>query len=66
MTLDSKKIKKSLDDFEEDRFTDSKDALTGEISKARDEFLKDKLGLKNWDNEEGNTDTADNGDSTDV
>ena len=47
MTVDQEKIKKALTDFEEDNYMDAKDAIGGEIRKARDTFLKDKLGLKN-------------------
>lgn len=44
--IDKDTIKRALDDFEDDKFTDAKEKITGEIKKARDEYLKDKLGLK--------------------
>ena len=47
MTIDKESVKKALDSFENDKFCDAKDILSGEIRKARDTFLKDKLGLKN-------------------
>lgn len=48
--VDKEVVKKALDDFENDRFSDAKDALTGEIRKTKDAFLKSKLGLKDWGN----------------
>lgn len=44
--MDDNVIKSALDDFENDSFIDAKEKLKGEISKARDEFLKQKLGLE--------------------
>jgi hypothetical protein len=38
-------IKKALDHFENDEFTDAKEILQAEIHDRRNEFLKDKLGL---------------------
>lgn len=56
MTVDTEAIKKSMDDFENEKYTDSKDTLRDEIGKARDEFLKDKLGLeKDWNEPETKT-----------
>ena len=46
MTIDKEKIKAALDDFEDDKFSDAKDVLKGEISKHKNEWLKSKLELK--------------------
>ena len=46
MTIDKEQIKKALDHFEDDKFSDAKDILKGEISKQRDAWLKDKLELQ--------------------
>lgn len=45
MPVDQDLVKKALDAFEDDEFTDAKEILQGEIRKARDEFLKGKLGI---------------------
>ena len=45
--MDNEQIKKALDNFENDKFTDAKDVLSKVISDKRDSYLKDKLGLKN-------------------
>lgn len=59
MSIDKDKIKDALDNFENDKFTDAKDAVQGEISRARDKFLKDKLDLKDFGTEkEDNTDDS--------
>ena len=46
MGIDSKEIKKAIDSFENDDFVGSKETLSQEIRKAKNEFLKDKLDLK--------------------
>jgi len=46
MPVDDEKIKAALDDFEDEKFSDAKDKISGEVKKLRDEFLKDKLKLK--------------------
>ena len=43
--MDQEAIKKALDNFENDKFSDAKDILQKEIRGRRDEFLNDKLGL---------------------
>jgi hypothetical protein len=43
--MDQEAIKKALDSFENDKFSDAKDILKKEIQSRRDEFLIDKLGL---------------------
>lgn len=45
--MDQEKIRKALDHFENDKFTDAKDILKREIGAKKNDFLKDKLGLKN-------------------
>ena len=52
MAINKEKIRKALDHFENDEFTDAKEILSKEISTSRDEFLKDKLELKKDVNEE--------------
>ena len=44
--MDKDKIRKAIDSFEEDKFSDSKDILSGEIRNTRDTYIKDKLGLE--------------------
>ena len=46
MPIDKKEIKKAIDLFENDKFTDAKEILSKEIKISRNDFLKDKLGLK--------------------
>jgi len=44
--MDKENIKKALDHFENDEFVDAKEILTKEIQGKRDDFVKDKVGLK--------------------
>ena len=44
--MDKEVIKDVLDKFENDKFTDAKALLQAEIRNSKNEFLKDKLGLK--------------------
>lgn len=46
MPIDTEKVKKALDKFEEDDFVSADEILRKEIKDKRDEFLKDKLELK--------------------
>ena len=46
MAVDKEQIKKAIDSFENDKFVDSKEILSKEVRKAKNSFLKDKLGLK--------------------
>ena len=48
MGIDTEKIRDALDHFENDEFVDAKEKLSTEISRAKDEFLKKKLELKDW------------------
>ena len=45
--MENEKIKKALDDFEDDDFVASKETLSKEIGSTRDKYLKTKLELKN-------------------
>jgi len=47
MSMDKEQIKKALDHFEQDEFTDAKDILSKEIKGVKNDWLKDKLDLKN-------------------
>lgn len=45
--MNTDNIKKALDHFENDEYTDAKEILQAEIHNRRNDFLKDKLGLSN-------------------
>jgi len=47
MSIDKNNIKKALDHFENDEYVEAKEILSKEISTYKDEWLKDKLELKN-------------------
>lgn len=44
--MDTEKIKKALDNFEDDDFRSAKTILKGEIVQARNNMLQKKLGLQ--------------------
>ena len=44
--MDKEQIKKALDAFEKDKFTDAKDIISKEIKSKKDAWLQGKLGLK--------------------
>ena len=44
--MDDEKVKKALDDFEDDDYVASKETLSKEIQITRDKYLQGKLGLK--------------------
>jgi hypothetical protein len=46
MPTNQDNIRKALDSFEDDKYTDAKDILSKEITSAKNDFLKDRLGLK--------------------
>jgi len=46
MPVDKEKVKKALDDFQNDDFVSAKETLKPEIKKAKEEFIQKKLGLK--------------------
>ena len=45
--MDKDKIVKAFDDFVEERYGDSEETLRGEIRKAVNDHIKDKLDLQN-------------------
>ena len=45
--MDREAIKKAIDNFENDEFTNAKEILQQEIKTAKNDFLKNKLGLRN-------------------
>jgi hypothetical protein len=46
MSIDKDNIKKALDHFENDEYIEAKEILSKEISNHKNEWLKDKLELK--------------------
>lgn len=44
--MDNEAIKQALDHFENDEFVNAKEILQDQINKSKNEFFKDKLGLK--------------------
>jgi hypothetical protein len=44
--MDNEKVREIINKFENDDFIGSKELLQQEIRKAKDTYLKDKLGLK--------------------
>lgn len=47
MPVDTKEIKKAIDQFEDDNFVDSEDILSKEFKKAKNDFFKKQLELEN-------------------
>jgi hypothetical protein len=47
MSMEETEIKSALDDFENDDFLSAKEKLKTQILKAKNEYLKNKLNLKN-------------------
>ncbi len=45
--MDEKEIKNALDAFEKDDFITAKEKLSNQIKTAKNDFLKNKLELKN-------------------
>lgn len=45
--MNKEEIKKALDYFENDKFTDAKDIISKEIKTKKNQWIKDKLELKN-------------------
>ena len=43
--MDKEQIKKALDAFENEKFSDAKDILKKEIDNAKSDFIKDKLDI---------------------
>ena len=50
--MDKEQIKKALDAFEEEKYSDAKDILKKEINIAKNDFIKDKLGIDLKEEEE--------------
>lgn len=46
MPIDLENIKKVLDDFENDKYSEAEELLRKEVAKHRDEWLNKKLELK--------------------
>ena len=46
MPVDNEKIKKALDDFENDNFIDAKDEIKRQVHGAINDFFKEKLELE--------------------
>jgi hypothetical protein len=44
--MDRDELKKALDYFENDEFVNAKEILQAQIKNSKEEFLKNKLGLK--------------------
>jgi hypothetical protein len=47
MPISKKNIKKALNHFENDEYVEAKDIISKEVSTYKDEWLKNKLELKN-------------------
>ncbi len=47
MPIDTDIVKSAFDSFEKEDFVDAKEKLTGQIKIAKNDFLKNKLGLEN-------------------
>jgi len=43
--MDKEQIKKALDAFENEKYSDAKDILKKEIQDAKNDFIKDKLNI---------------------
>ena len=45
--VDKEKIKKALDNFEDEDYTGSEEELKSQLKKAKNDYLKKELGLEN-------------------
>ncbi len=43
--MDKEQIKKALDAFEDEKYSDAKDILKKEIEASKNDFIKDKLDI---------------------
>jgi hypothetical protein len=59
MPVDVENIKKVLDDFENDKYSEAEDLLRKEVAKHRDEWLNKKLELKSETEEDDDVDDDD-------
>ena len=50
--MDKEQIKKALDAFEDEKYSDAKDILKKEIQDAKNDFIKDKLDIDLKEEEE--------------
>jgi len=50
--MDKEQIKKALDAFEDEKYSDAKDILKKEIQNAKNDFIKDKLDIDLKEEEE--------------
>lgn len=50
--MDKEQVKKALDAFENEKYSDAKDILKKEIQDAKNDFIKDKLGIDLKEEEE--------------
>ena len=50
--MDKEQVKKALDAFEDEKYSDAKDILKKEIQDAKNDFIKDKLGIDLKEEEE--------------
>lgn len=61
--MDKEEIKKALDAFEDEKYSDAKDILKKEIENAKNDFIKDKLDIDLTDADaDGDADAEDKGD----
>jgi hypothetical protein len=44
--MDKEQIRKALDHFENDEYTDAEEILSQEIRDAKEKFIEDKIGLE--------------------
>jgi hypothetical protein len=47
MPVDVEVVKSAFDDFERENFVDSREKLVGQVKAAKNDWLKNKLNLKN-------------------
>jgi hypothetical protein len=58
--MDKENVKLAIDKFEDDDFVGSKEIIQSEIQKKKEEYFKDKLGLKGDDETNVEPDMEDN------
>ena len=46
MPTDNKKIRKAIDDYEDENFVDAEETISKELKKAKNDFFKKKLNLE--------------------
>ena len=60
--MDKEQIRKALDHFENDDYTDAKEILTQEIRTSKEAFLTDKLGIQEFGHDKKKDDDDDDDD----